>query len=83
MLLGLSDKCRTTAPTVVHDLQKMGLECVMLTGDGPGSAEVIRRKVGLSHCIASMKANEKYEWVINKQVMSLILEGADLGMPET
>ena len=68
MLLGLADKCRETAPTVVHQLQSLGLECVMLTGDGPGSAKVIKKKVGLSHFVSSMKPNEKYQWLVNKQV---------------
>ena len=68
MLLGLADKCRPTSKLVIQTLKSLGLECVMLTGDSIGAAEVLKRQVGLEECVASMKPNEKFEWLLNKQV---------------
>lgn len=39
----------------------------MLTGDTEGPALMIKRKIGLSNVVHSMKPEEKYEWVLQKQ----------------
>lgn len=67
-MLGLADKVRATSRKAVQALNHLGMSCVMLTGDGVGSADAIKQQVGLSECHASMKPNEKFEWLTNKQV---------------
>ncbi|XP_012554162.2 probable cadmium-transporting ATPase [Hydra vulgaris] len=66
-IYGLADKLRVSAPLVVEQLQKMGIEVTMLTGDNEGSAMMVMRNIGLKSCRFSMTPTNKFEWIEQKK----------------
>ena len=68
MLLGLADRCRPTSYVTIRGLQRLGIECVMLTGDNEGAAEFIKYQTGLTYAKFGMKPEEKQEWISKTQV---------------
>ncbi|MEM1255398.1 MAG: heavy metal translocating P-type ATPase [Cyanobacteria bacterium P01_H01_bin.21] len=58
-LLGIADALKPSSAGVVHTLQKMGLEVVMLTGDTPQTAASIAQKVDIRRYIASVRPGQK------------------------
>ena len=58
-LLGIADALKPSSARVVHTLQKMGLEVVMLTGDTPQTATSIAQKVCIRRYIASVRPEQK------------------------
>jgi soluble P-type ATPase len=55
----LRDDLRPQAGPVLETLRKLGLHCVVLTGDRPASAQALQRKIGLSDVRAELKPEEK------------------------
>ncbi|EDX86049.1 copper-translocating P-type ATPase [Synechococcus sp. PCC 7335] len=67
-LMGISDALKETSARVVHTLQKMGLEVVMLTGDNQQTAEAIAKAVGIRRVFAEVRPDQKADWI--KQLQS-------------
>jgi Cd2+/Zn2+-exporting ATPase len=57
----LRDDIRSQSGPVLESLRKLGLHCVVLTGDRPASAEALQRKLGLSDVRAELKPEQKVE----------------------
>ncbi|MFN3534828.1 MAG: heavy metal translocating P-type ATPase, partial [Desulfatiglandales bacterium] len=55
----ISDEIRDEARHVVSELQGMGIEVVMLTGDNPSSARRVAQEVGIRDVIAPVRADQK------------------------
>ena len=68
LILGLADKVRSSSKNAIVGLEKQHVGAVMLTGDHQGPATLISKQVGLKDFHFSMKPNEKYEWLLKKQV---------------
>ncbi len=92
-LVCVSDKLRMETPAVIGQLQKMGIELVMLTGDRRASAEKLAKELGISQVIAEVRPEDKARYVTEargkgKQVAmvgdgvndSPALAAADLGI---
>ena len=58
-LLAIADALKPSSATAVKNLQRMGLEVVMLTGDNRQTAEAIARQVGIERVFAEVRPDEK------------------------
>ena len=55
----LRDDIRPQSGPVLATLQKLGVHCVVLTGDRPASAQALQRKLGLADVRAELKPEQK------------------------
>jgi Cu+-exporting ATPase len=62
-ILGISDPIKPTTPDAIHELHKMGLKIIMVTGDNNKTAEVICAKLGLDGFYAQLSPRTKQEIV--------------------
>ena len=61
--IALTDEIKQTSAEAISQLQKMGVEVYMLTGDNANSAQAISRKVGINHYKAGVLPNEKAQFI--------------------
>lgn len=61
--IALTDEIKQTSAEAISQLQKMGVEVYMLTGDNAISAQAISRKVGINHYKARVLPNEKAQFI--------------------
>lgn len=61
--IALTDEIKQTSAQAISQLQEMGVEVYMLTGDNAISAQAISRKVGINHYKAGMLPNEKAQFI--------------------
>ena len=57
----LRDDIRPQAGPVLETLRKLGVHCVVLTGDRPASAQALQRKLGLPDVRSELKPEQKVE----------------------
>lgn len=62
-VIAVADRIKEGSKEAVLELQKMGLEVIMLTGDNERTAASIGKKVGIEHIIAGVKPEDKEEEV--------------------
>ncbi|MFK5949562.1 MAG: heavy metal translocating P-type ATPase [Methylococcales bacterium] len=74
-VFGISDRPRGEASEAISQLNDMGIDTIMVTGDAEKTARYIAAKVGIEHVIANAKPDEKLE--IIRQFQS---EGKKVGM---
>ena len=74
-LIAVADTVRATSREAVEQLQKMGLEVVMMTGDNARTALAIAGQVGIDTVLANVRPHEKLEKVREFQE-----EGATVAM---
>ena len=61
--IALTDEIKQTSAQAISQLQKMGVEVYMLTGDNAISTQAISRKVGINHYKAGVLPNEKAQFI--------------------
>ncbi|GEM44848.1 heavy metal translocating P-type ATPase [Deinococcus cellulosilyticus] len=61
VILGIADTLRDDARAMVHELTKLGVNTVMLTGDRKGVAQEIARQVGLTDYRAELLPEHKLD----------------------
>ncbi len=61
--IALTDEIKQTSAQAISQLQEMGVEVHMLTGDNAISAQAISRKVGINHYKAGVLPNEKAQFI--------------------
>jgi Cu+-exporting ATPase len=66
-VLAVSDTLKRSSAAAVKDLQEMGLEVVMLTGDHRRSAQVIARELGIERVMAEVLPGDKSQEVLKLQ----------------
>ena len=59
VIIAVADVVKPTSRQAVKELQDMGIEVVMLTGDHKKTAEAIRRQVGVDRVIAEVLPEDK------------------------
>lgn len=64
-LLGVADPVKNDSPSVIKQLQAMGLKTVMLTGDNRPTAAAVAAKIGLKDFEAEVLPQDKQK-VVNK-----------------
>jgi Cu+-exporting ATPase len=67
-VIGLADTIKEEAPEAIEELERMGIDVVMLTGDNARTANAIARKLGIKRVIAEVLPEQKETTV--KQLQS-------------
>lgn len=62
-VIALSDKIKETSAEAVSQFGKLGIECVMLTGDNETAAHAIASRCGITHVVAGAKPEDKASYV--------------------
>ena len=63
----LTDRVRESSKTAIKRAHQMGLEVIMLTGDNQKSADIIAEKVGIKNIVASVKPDQKADYISSLQ----------------
>lgn len=66
-LIAIADPIKESSAAAVKDLQAMGLDVIMLTGDNPRTARAIAASAGISHVISEVLPHQKAETIANLQ----------------
>ena len=62
-IVAITDKIKDSSKAAISELQNLGIDIYMLTGDDESTAKVIANEAGLKHYKASVLPNEKEEFV--------------------
>jgi Cu+-exporting ATPase len=62
-LIAVSDPIKPSTPGAVHELQRLGLKVIMLTGDNERTAQAVAKKLGLDQVEAGVAPKDKHERV--------------------
>ena len=83
--IALTDEIKQTSAEAISQLQKMGVEVYMLTGDNAISAQAISRKVGINHYKAGVLPNEKAQFIkelqANGKTVGMVGDGINDSAP--
>jgi Cu+-exporting ATPase len=74
-ILTVADPVRSTTSQALVELRELGINVLMLTGDNPGTAEAVARKVGIQDFQAGVTPHDKHE-----KVKTLKTAGRIVGM---
>lgn len=66
-ITGISDPVKETSVEAVAELERMGIEVYMLTGDNSNTARAVARKADISRCVAEMLPEDKAAFVADMQ----------------
>lgn len=62
-LFAIADTIRETSPQAVAELQKMGIEVHLLSGDNEETAQAVARQVGIEHVRAGAMPQDKANYI--------------------
>lgn len=62
-LVAVADEIKASSPAAVRELQKMGIECWLITGDNQRTAKAISEKAGILHYFAEVSPKDKSDYV--------------------
>ena len=62
-VLAISDRIKDTSAEAIQQLQEMGIELYMLTGDNEATAKAIAAQIGIAHYKAEMLPQHKADFV--------------------
>jgi Cu+-exporting ATPase len=74
-LIGVADTIKASAPPAIQDLNRDGINIVMLTGDNQTTAAAVGKKLGITRILAEVLPEDK-----GKVVKDLQAEGHIVGM---
>ena len=58
-IIGVADVVKKTSRQAILELEKMGIDVVMLTGDNQRTAQAIQKQLGLTHVVAEVLPQDK------------------------
>ncbi|WP_103665350.1 heavy metal translocating P-type ATPase, partial [Gracilimonas amylolytica] len=61
--IALGDQIRESSKNAIHALHKMGIECIMLTGDNQQTADYVAGELGIDQVFAEVLPDEKADKV--------------------
>jgi Cu2+-exporting ATPase len=71
--IALTDVIRPESPRAIAELKRMGIRCMMLTGDNERVARWVAAETGLDECFAEVLPHEKVEKVKEIQSRGLVV----------
>lgn len=78
-IVAVADTLKETSVQAVSELQSMGIETVMLTGDNKRTAEAIAKKLGIKRAISEVLPNQKSDIIKKLQtegkIVSMVGDG--------
>jgi Cu+-exporting ATPase len=74
-LIAVADPVKPTSRQAIRELEGMGIEVVMLTGDNQQTAEAVRKQLGLSRAVAEVLPQDK-----EKEIRQLQESGKKVAM---
>jgi Cu+-exporting ATPase len=78
-VLGLADELRPTSAQAVRELQALGLEVIMLTGDNPQTAAAVAQTLGIGRYVAEVlpagKAAQVQQLQAQGRVVAMVGDG--------
>ncbi|GJH39502.1 copper-translocating P-type ATPase [Capnocytophaga sp. HP1101] len=78
--VAIADKVKTTTAQALEELQDLGVEIVMLTGDNPLTAEAVAKEIGITEYKAGMLPQDKQAEVARLQAEGKIVAMAGDGI---
>jgi Cu2+-exporting ATPase len=72
-MVAIEDKIKESSKSAVAELQKMGIEVHLVTGDNPQTAEAVARQVGIQHFQSEMLPADKARYIEQLQKSGKIL----------
>ncbi|WP_278588947.1 heavy metal translocating P-type ATPase [Capnocytophaga ochracea] len=78
--VAITDKVKTSTAEAIQELQDLGVEIVMLTGDNPLTAEAVAKEIGITKYKAGMLPQNKQEEVARLQAEGKIVAMAGDGI---
>jgi Cu2+-exporting ATPase len=82
-VIAVADKVKETAITAIRQIQEMGIELHMLTGDNQQTARVIAHKVGIKNFQANVMPSEKGDFVKKLQEKGRVVAMAGDGINDS
>lgn len=74
-LIAVTDAIKKSSPQAVAELEGMGIEVIMLTGDNAQTAEAVRRQTGIRKVVAEVLPQDK-----EREIRSLQEQGKKVAM---
>lgn len=62
-VVAISDKIKTTSVQAIKEMQEMGIELYMLTGDNEATANAIAKQTGIKHYKAEVLPQQKADFI--------------------
>jgi len=78
--VAITDKVKVSTAEAIQELQDLGVEIVMLTGDNPLTAEAVAKEIGITQYKAGMLPQNKQEEVARLQAEGKIVAMAGDGI---
>ncbi|EJF36115.1 copper-exporting ATPase [Capnocytophaga sp. oral taxon 335 str. F0486] len=78
--VAITDKVKASTAEAIQELQDLGVEIVMLTGDNPLTAEAVAKEIGVTQYKAGMLPQNKQEEVVRLQAEGKIVAMAGDGI---
>ena len=79
-IIGVADTVKPTTPEAIRNLQRQGMQTVMLTGDSPTAAQSAARKLGIERVEAQVLPEQKGEIIKKLQAEGHIVAMAGDGV---
>ncbi len=72
-IIAIADKIKNSSPNAIRQLQNMGIEVYMLTGDNEQTAAAIAKETGVAHYVAGMLPADKAGFVQKLQQQNKVV----------
>ncbi len=82
-IMAITDQIKTGMNSAIHNLEKMGIETIMLTGDNKSAAKAIAQKAGIQKYKACLLPQDKVMHIQNLQKKGKIVAMAGDGINDS